>query len=170
MPRKRRPYRQIERRYIVEYVLNRYPDAIYRAFNVRLGIPKPIERSIVAMTEYNIAKLWAPTADAVVITKNYVLVIEAKIRYPRQGVGQLKDYVRRVCNTPGLSHYCPNRRVLGVLVVPLYDPDIARLCQEEGIIYHVFTPCWVLDYMVEVQILPATVAEELKRRGKCIRT
>jgi len=167
--RPRRPYRQIERRYVVEYVLNRYPKALLRMFNVRLGIPTPIKAGKASMAEYRVAKLWAPFADAIVVLDNEIRVIETKIRYPRHGIGALKDYVRRVPETPTLQKYLPNRNIIGVLVTPLYDPDIERTCKLEGIVYDVYTPCWVLEYMVEVKLLPYSEYIRMLEENKCIR-
>lgn len=166
--RQRRPYRQIERRYVVQYVNHRFPDAVLRLFNVRLGVPKPIAKGIVGPEWYAEAKLWAPMADAVVVTRDTIWVVEAKIRYPRHAIGQLLDYARRVYQTPTLMPYIAGRRVQPLLVVPLSDDELRRTCEMYGIVVDVFTPCWVIDYMVEVGMIPERVAYVIKREGRCI--
>lgn len=152
-PRKRRPYRQIERRYIVEYVANRYPRKIAAFYNVRLGPPPAAAKAMHPELPESWFKVWMPHCDAVVITDYTIDVIEAKIRYPRHGIGQLQDYARRVPYTPELRRFLP-REIRMILVLPLRDPEIERTCQQFGIIVDYFTPSWVLDYMREVGILP----------------
>ncbi len=164
----RRPYRMVERRYIVQYVTHRYPDRITAFFNLRLGVPKPIVAGVATPEEYTISKPWAPFADAVVVLKDRIIVIEAKIRQPRTAIGQLIDYVRRVPATPQLTPYLGGRSIFGLLVTPFYDDEIKKTCEENGLLYDTFLPCWVLDYMVEVKLIPLHMAIQIKEDKKCL--
>lgn len=98
-------------------------------------------------------KVWMPTADAVVVTKTHIYVVEAKIRNPRQGLGQLQDYVRRVPYTRELKRFMP-RPVEAILVIPLKDPELEKTCVAYGIVVDYYTPGWVIDYLKEVKLLP----------------
>ena len=152
-PGRRRPYRHIERRYIVEYVANKYPKRIAAYFNIRLGPPPEIMRRMYPGVPERHFKVWTPWADAVVVTSDSIDVIEAKIRNPRQAIGQLQDYARRVPLTPELARFLP-RPIRMILVVPLYDPELAKTCAQFGIILDVFCPAWVIEYMREVKLIP----------------
>ena len=152
-PGRRRPYRQIERRYVIEYVVNKFPNRIWAAFNVRLGMPPKRMREMYPDVPPEHFKVWLPTADAVVVDGSYIYVIEAKIRQPRAAIGQLLDYARRVPETPDLRRFLP-REVVKVLVVPLKDPELEKTCEMYGIKVDYFCPQWVLDYMREVKLIP----------------
>ena len=152
-PYKRRPYRHIERRYIVEYVVNRFKNRVYTVFNMRLGPPREELRKRYPQLPQSWFKVWMPMADAVVVTNDAVYIIEAKIRYPRQAIGQLLDYKLRAYNTPELKRFL-DRPVIPVLVTPLYDPEIEETCRLHGIVYDVYTPPWVIEYMREVKLIP----------------
>ncbi len=154
-PGRRRPYRQIERRYVVEYVAAKYPKRVAAYFNLRLGLPPEELRRRYPELPPEWGRVWMPFADAVVITESTIDVIEAKIRNPRQALGQLLDYVRRVPYTPELRRYL-GREVRPILVMPYRDPEIERTCAEIGIYVDYFRPLWVEEYMKSVGLLPRT--------------
>lgn len=152
-PGRRRPYRQIERRYIVEYVAKKYHQRIAVFFNIRLGPPPEEAKKAYPELPERWFKPWKAFADAVVVTDSTIDVIEAKIRNPRQAIGQLLDYARRVPYTPELKRYL-GRAIRKILVIPLKDPEIEKTAAEYGIVVDYYTPKWVLDYMREVGLIP----------------
>lgn len=152
-PGRRRPYRQIERRYVLEYVLNRFPNRLWAGFNVRLGPPPEVMRKMYPDVPPSHFKVWQPWVDAIVVTPQYLYVIEAKIRNPRMAIGQLLDYAERVPYTPELARWLP-REIIKLLVIPFRDPMIVDLCRKYGIQVDVYRPQWVIDYMREVGLIP----------------
>jgi len=152
-PYKRRPYRHVERRYIVEYVTNKFPNRIWAGFNIRLGLPPDELRKRYPNIPESHFKVWMPTADAIVVTKDSIYVVEAKIRNPRSALGQLVDYARRIPDTPELKRFLP-RQIIKLLVIPLEDPELIKTCQELGINIDVYRPAWVVDYLREVKLIP----------------
>lgn len=150
---RRRPYRQIERRYVVEYVTNRFPDRVWAGFNVRLGPPPDELRKRYPGVPATHFKVWTPTADAVVVTKTRIYIVEAKIRNPRQAMGQLLDYARRLPETPELQRFM-GREIVKLLVVPFDDPELRQTCAMYGVQMETFIRPWVVDYMREVKLIP----------------
>ncbi len=150
----RRRYRAIERRYIIEYVYTKWPNPTAVFFNIRLGKPPGEAKKAAPHLEEKWFKVWTPYADAIVVDKEHVWVIEAKIRNPRQALGQLIDYVRRVPDTKKLWRYLPNRSIVPLLVMPLEDPEIVRTAELYGIVVDFFRPKWVEEYLREIGILP----------------
>jgi len=152
-PVRGRKIRNIERRYVVEYVANKFKNAIWRGFNVRLGAPLKVMRKMYPELGTEWFKVWLPTADSVVITEDAIYIIEAKIRQPRAAVGQLLDYKLQLPKTPEFKRYL-DRPIYCVLVVPYPDPMLRELCETHGIIMDVYRPNWVIDYMRERGLLP----------------
>jgi len=151
--RKRRPYRHIERRYVVEYVANRFKRFVACFYNIRLGEPKEeLKKRYPDIPERHF-KVWLPTADAVVITDDFINLIEAKIRQPRAALGQLLDYAERIPKTPELKRYL-DRGIKKILVIPLQDPEFERIALSYGIQIEYFTTPWVLEYLREVKLIP----------------
>jgi len=151
--RRRRKYTPVERRYVVEAVQAFWPDAIYKAFNVRLGRPPEELRRLHPELDRRWMKVWLPCADAIVVTDTHLYVVEAKIRNPRQAIGQLLDYVRRVPETPELAPYA-GRPIVAVLVVPFADPELVKTCKQFNIDVREFRPKWVEEYMKDIGLLP----------------
>jgi len=150
----RRKYRPIERRYIVEYVATHFPNAERSFFNVRLGKPPQEAKKAAPHLSDKWFKVWTPYADAIVVDKEHIWVIEAKIRNPRPAIGQLIDYVRRVPDTPLLQPYLPNRSIVPLLVMPLEDPEMIRTAELYGVVVDIFMPKWVEEYLREIHVLP----------------
>jgi len=133
--------------------MNKFPNRIFASFNVRLGLPPEELRKRYPDIPESHFKVWMPTADAIVVTKERIYVVEAKIRNPRNALGQLVDYARRLPNTPELKRFFP-REIVKLLVIPLEDPELIMTARELGINIDVYRPDWVIDYLREVKLIP----------------
>jgi len=143
----------IERRYVVEYVMNKFPERVYTHFNMRLGPPPSELAKKYPNMNPRWFKVWQPFADAIVVTRDTLWVIEAKVRNPTGAIGQLKRYILSVYETPELKPYL-DRPVKGLLVMPLRHPIIERFALLEGIYVDYYCPRWVEDYLREVGVIP----------------
>jgi len=133
--------------------MNKFPERIFTCFNMRLGPPPEELKKRYPDLNPRYFMIWQPFADAVVVTKDTIWIIEAKIRNPTGAVGQLKRYVMAAYETPELKKYM-DRPVKGLLVMALRNPEIERFALMEGIQVDYYMPKWVADYLREVGVLP----------------
>ena len=145
MPRENR-----ERRYIAEYLLETYPQGGYYT-NVALG---PIPDEITARYGLSAgAALFQPSRlriDAVVPQKTSYLLIEAKIREPRDAIGNLLLYRTQAQITPDLPEYV-GQPFQARLVVPWALDWVVAAAKEHGMEIAIYLPPWVEGYVRERQ-------------------
>ena len=112
-----------EMRMVAEYVSQTYPaDLVY--IRMRLGSALP-DRPVPDMAPEDVAMLgvFRRWADAVVITKRELIVIEASIRSDTGDPSKLLIYGRLVPHTPELNEF-RDRKLLLELVVAVADPAL----------------------------------------------
>jgi len=146
MPRKWEPR---ELRLLSEYLMERYPTAIHLV-RVRLGTLEPEgEHGPLTPEELRALGVLRRWADAIVVTKTEMILIEAAIRPDTGEASKLKVYADLVPLTPELEPYrdLPLRLEL---VYAVHDPVVIRYCEREGIRCVHFCPDWVLDYLREL--------------------
>jgi len=141
---------QREKRLISEWRAARYP----RDPHI-LGCPLgAVDSELVAREGLSrairIARPWRLEADAVVIRPTRLIVAEAKIFRPRDGVGDLLVYKPLVPLTPELADY-KDLPVELVLVVPLVTNVVREMASASGIRVDIFSPAWVADFIEEHQ-------------------
>jgi len=106
-----------ERRYISQYMKDTFPEMNWQ-INVELGTI-PVEY----VTRYGMTKAAAlfrptrPRVDAVVWQPDRYLIIEAKLRDMKSGIGDLLYYKSVIPQTPDLPYY-KGQPVVARLVVP----------------------------------------------------
>ena len=137
---------QRERRLISEWRAEKYPrdqhilgcplGAIQEELVARLGLHRAIKTS----------RPWRMEADAVVITNGRLVLAEAKIFRPRDGIGDLLCYKPLVASTPELQPYL-DRPLQLVLVIPWATQTVEDLCQAHDIRLELFNPLWVADFI-----------------------
>lgn len=143
---RRRTYQQRERRYVVEYVYNTYPAAI-KLFNVRLGdIPERFRFSSLALENANMFKVFRRFVDALVITADEVILIEAKMIAKVENLAQLEMYARLLHQTKELQQLIANKVVKKVLVAVVLDPELAKEAERYNVEVRVYRPAWAVDY------------------------
>ena len=146
MPRNWQPR---EQKLLAEYLTKFYPKDIHMT-RVRLGAIEP-EAKYPDLTEREVAALgvWRRWADAVVITKRKMILIEAAIRPDTGEASKLEVYADLLPLTPELRPY------LGLplhleLVYAVYDAVVIHYCEKHGIRCVFFCPDWILDYLKEL--------------------
>lgn len=145
----RREYKQRERRYVPEYVEEKYPDRVSVFYNMAVG-PAPEELTKahpeIPLTHF---RRWRKWVDAVVILTDKIILIEGKIRKPMDGLGQLLVYRDLLPDTPELRPYFP-RHVEMWLVTPRPDPRIINIANSYGVNIEIWSKPWVDEYLRKV--------------------
>ena len=141
---------QRETRLISEWRLARYPNDQHI-----LGCPLgAIDADQVAKLGLGratkMARPWRLEADCVIIRPGRLIMAEAKIFRPRDGVGDLLVYKPLVLKTPELEAY-KDVPVDLVLVIPWVNSVVEELCEAHGVKIDLFSPQWAADFMAEHQ-------------------
>jgi hypothetical protein len=137
---------QRERRLISEWRAEKYPKdqhilgcplgAIQAELTAKIGLHRAIKAS----------RPWRLEADAVVITSGRLILAEAKVFRPRDGIGDLLCYKGVVAATPELQPYL-DRPLELVLVIPWATALVEDMCKASGIRLDIFNPLWVADFI-----------------------
>jgi len=139
-----------ERRYISEYMKETFPEGNYQ-LNVELG---PIPQEYV--TRYGLtraAALFRPTrprVDAVQWDPERYIIIEAKIRDIKAGIGDLTYYRNIIAETPDLPYYT-GQPIISRLVIPWVLDWLLPVARANKIDVVKFEKEWIADYVKERQ-------------------
>lgn len=139
-----------ERRYISEYMRDTYPRGDYLV-NVELG---PIPQEYVS--RYGLAKAAAlfrptrPRVDAVHWSPDEYVLIEAKLRDIKTGIGDLMYYLQQAKIAPDLPHY-DGQPIVTRLVVPFDLAWLRPAADAAGVEVVVYYQDWISDYVRERQ-------------------
>jgi len=141
--------KQRERRYIPEYVNEKYPNRVAVFYNMAVG-PAPGELwKTHPEIPYEHFRRWRFWIDAVVILSDRMVLLEGKIRKPAEGLGQLLMYKALLPETPELSPYV-RLPVEMILVTPRPDPRVIGVAASLGVKVEIWTKPWVQDYLRSV--------------------
>jgi len=139
-----------ERRFISEYMLQAFPEGGYQ-LNVELG---PIPQEYVDRLGLGkAAALFRPTrprVDAVRWQPDKYILIEAKIRDIKAGIGDLSYYKGMARRTPDLPFY-DGQPIVCQLVVPWMIDWIKVAAEEAEVEVVVFWAEWIAEYVKERQ-------------------
>jgi len=91
-------------------------------------------------------KPWYKYPDCVIFLDRELRILEGKIHRPETAIGQLLDYAELIRQSPDFSDY-RSWRVSLELVTPWDREDLRRICKRFGIIYTVYVPEWLHDYL-----------------------
>ena len=145
----RNEYQQRERRYVPEFVNERYKDRTAVFYNMAVGpAPEEIYRLHPEIPLENFRR-WRFWVDAVVIRRNQLILIEGKLRKPAEGLGQLLLYRALLPQTPEMSPY-KGLVVDMVLVTARPDPRVIGVAATLGVYVEVFKPAWAMEYLRSV--------------------
>jgi len=126
--------RHEEMKYVSEYCYEFYPrDRVFLSKYVGTWPPPP-EGEELEEPDRRLLAVRRGRADAVVVTSDRIIVIEAKIRperYP-DGLAKVQIYKNLVEATPELAEYLP-RPIEAVLLTPILHPTVAKLADEAGV-------------------------------------
>jgi len=145
----RKPYQQRDRRYVVEYCGEKWPNDTW-FFNLRMG-PAPISvaEKYPGMDVDRYARVWKKTSDAVVVTKDEIILIEGELRRPTMALGELLVYRDLINTTPELQPYL-GRKLRTILLCPVEDPTITMQLRDHNVELALYKPAWVETYLKEV--------------------
>lgn len=138
-----------EMRMVSEYIERTYTNDI--AFlRLRLGSMVPDgPRPGLTPQETAMLGVFRRWADAVVITPDELIVVEASLRSDTGDPSKLVIYGRLVPHTPELQEFRDRRLVLE-LVVAVEDPVVRQVAQELGIRCRVYEPKWLPQYLAQL--------------------
>ena len=146
MPKKKRTYRQVHDSYLVEWLGITYPPGTWRT-NVRLGQLRPelAERAMTA-EEMNYLKPFLASADAVVLLRDEVHIIECMIRHEPGALEDLIKYAKLFRQTPEFKKHW-EKPIKLILLTPLDAPFYFEMAKEFGIEVAQYKPSWIFEYL-----------------------
>jgi len=135
-----------EMRLVSEYVAKYYPNSISMT-RVRLGPTHPaLIVEGLSEEEQNMLRVWRRWADAVVITRNRLILIEGAILPDPGDVSKLLLYEYLLRHTPEFQQYL-DRDLVKLLLLAIEDPVLEKIARTAGIQVVIYCPDWVRDYI-----------------------
>jgi hypothetical protein len=121
----------VERRYVIEATSIRWPKRVWFKTDVPVTpIPEVIKRKFPNLSP-KAATRYRRYADAVLVTDEEVMIIEAKVRRPIDGLGQLLLYRHYAPNVTELQRFKP-RPFVPTLLIPRVDPFLEPVARANG--------------------------------------
>jgi len=151
--RLRKKREEVEQRYLGEWIAKNFPNAQKVFWQKALG-DLPWRYALHSEVDYRYYLRYAKRADAVVITPEEVVIVEAETRRPVVGLSELLIYKDLVRETPDLKPYLANRRVRLILVSPLPDDDVMAKAKQYDIEYYIYFPEWIEEHLIRWGVLP----------------
>ena len=150
-----------ETRYVSDYVLQNYPDD-HVQYRVPLGkVPESLIKELGLLKAIGIYRPYRPEVDALVITKDTLVLIEGKIFKVMDGLSKLPVYKSLIPETPELELY-KKFPVYSELVTPKEPVWAAPFITEQDIHIRIFRPDWLEEYY-QAQEKYWTPEERMKR-------
>lgn len=114
---------------------------------VRLGSPKPaVPTPNMSVEERAMIGSWRRWADALILEKDQVTIIEAAIRPNPGKISQLELYAMLFPHTPELAAW-KSAKINLVLLYAIEDPATVLLAREKGIKAIEYKPSWLPSYL-----------------------
>jgi hypothetical protein len=126
---------QAERRFVNDYIRANLWGKEYFT-RVWLGPLPPGKEA----NEYMVVGRWA---DIVVFEPSISTIIEAKLEPSPKAIGQLQLYGNMFKQSPRFRMHISDQVNL-VLVTSRVDTHVQELCEQQGIMYEVFRPEWIV--------------------------
>ena len=144
----RKKSEQVERRYIKEFAYKVYPNALWIGFEVPITpIPPAFRRQFPSASPKSFTR-YRRHCDAVIITETEILLVEAKIRRPIDGLGQLLLYRHYAPTAEAVKRWHP-RTIVPVIVSPKNDPFLIPVCASNGFRYIIYETNKSVQYLTE---------------------
>ncbi len=116
-------------------------------FQARLGITEPGgESGRLSPAERRMVGVFRRYADALILRRNEIVLIEACIKPAPGKIGELAIYSEAIPVTEELDEF-RGLPVSPVLLCAFEDMFIRSVCGKFGIHFEVFAPAWVEDYL-----------------------
>lgn len=110
-----KPRRELEPRWVSEYMVQTYPKAEVR-YRVPLGtIPSATAKDYGLMKGLRVYRPWRPEVDAAARWAGKTIIVEAKIFKYMDGLSKLPVYKQLLESTPELSHW-PTDVIMELLI------------------------------------------------------
>lgn len=141
-----RKYEPREMKLVSEYLAEKYPDDRSMT-RVRLGVIHPsLLQEKYTEEEKSLLTVWRRWADAIVVKKDRVILIEAAILPSPGDISVLLTYNYLLRFTPEFAdvHNLPTEMEL---VSAIEDPVVSNLARSVGIRTVVFAPDWIYEYI-----------------------
>jgi hypothetical protein len=133
-------------RLVSEYIAKYYPNSTSLT-RVRLGPTHPVLLSEeMSEEERRMVTVWRRWADAIIITRTRLILLEASILPDPGDVSKLLLYEYLVRRTPELQLYL-DRDIQKVLLIAIEDPVLTTIARAAGIEVVLFCPSWVKEYI-----------------------
>jgi hypothetical protein len=143
----RKKREEVEQKYIGEWIGRNFPNAQKVFYQKALG-DLAWRYAASSPFEYTYYLRFAKRCDAVVITPEEVVVVEAETRRPIVGLSELDVYKSLLPETPDFKPYLIGRSVRLVLLTPIPDEEVMRECVKKGIEYVVYFPEWIREHLI----------------------
>lgn len=157
--------KEVEPRWVSEYCSKFYPDKVVR-YRVPLGpIPEELVRLYGLEKAIRMYRPWRPEADALVIDKDRLILIEAKVHKIMDGLSKLPMYKSLIQHTPELAPFKHLPIEMQLLVVKAIEPWIT-LAKEYGVKLIEWAPTWVQEYFLQRDLYWTRESVELRERRK----
>jgi len=142
----KRTWQPREMQMVTEYLTREYPRTFW-ATRVRLGSPHPeLLMPVLSEEERRMIGVWRRWADAVIVQKDKVIILEAAIRPDPGDVSKLELYSRLLPVTPEYRQY-KDRPIEMILLYAIEDPATILLARERGIRCIEYKPDWLSSYV-----------------------
>jgi hypothetical protein len=141
---------------LTEWLAKTYPQERVMT-RVRLGYPRSeIPSSYMSPEERAMIGAWRRWADAIILQKDKLTLVESAIRPDPGKVGQLQLYKLLVPNTPELEPW-KGLPIEMILLYAIEDPATNYMARAQGIHCIEYKPLWLPDYL--------TILSPRERRG-----
>jgi len=142
----KRKYRPVSESYITEWLGITYPPGTWRT-NVPLGdVKTPEMMKMTPAEERFVKKPLRPIADAVVLLRDEVHIVEAKVRDDRGKIEQLLIYRYMFPRTPEFREHW-HKKIRTILLTPKEQGEFANFLAKYDIEVVVYNPPWVQEYL-----------------------
>lgn len=137
--------RTLEPRWVSMYCAEHYPSAEVRLGCPLGGIPRETLRDYGLLKGLRVYRPWRPEVDAVIILKNMLILIEAKIFKYMDGLAKLPVYKALILKTPELKHVAHRPQYMKLLI-PHKIPWVLEAAEGVGVTVEI----WVPDFIRKV--------------------
>ena len=134
--------RELEPRWVSEYMAKTYPHAEVRMRVPLGGIPKETQAAYGLMKGLRVYRPWRPEVDGIAILPGALELIEAKIFKYMDGLSKLPVYKSLIPSTPELAHVA-HLKIEMILLIPAAITWVQQSAYEQGIKIVVWAPEYI---------------------------
>jgi hypothetical protein len=137
-----KPRRELEPRWVSEYLATTFPKAEVRMAVPLGGIPKETQANYGLMKGLRVYRPWRPEVDGAVRLAHMTVLVEAKIFKYMDGLSKLPVYKALVPSTPELAHWPTDINM--ELLIPAPITWVQQAAVQSGVkVIHTFVPEYI---------------------------